>query len=228
MSKGFTKLPNNVLLNNDLDAMSKIVFGALSYYDRGRGCWASRDTLSKMIGCSLYQLRKALVELEDKGFILINRRHRCLTDKISVVKPVDDRDEDVSSTDNSVGKKKKTKEIELGIDIPTAAIDTEKTTEVSNEPESPTIPPTEPAVEDNYEDLSQHLSDTELLLRGITEKIRDKKRMDLYFSGIRVVGKDDCKLVISHSNEVVRDLLRSNHYHQMLEDVSGKNIEIVR
>ena len=116
----------------------------------------------------------------------------------------------------------------LGIDIPTAAIDTEKTTEVSNEPESPTIPPTEPAVEDNYEDISQHLSDTELLLRGITEKIRDKKRMDLYFSGIRVVGKDDCKLVISHRSEVVRDLLRSNHYHQLLCDVSGKDVEVVR
>ena len=223
--KGFTKCDNNILFSNELDAISKLVYTSINFYTRnGVGeCFAKKTTLARMLNISTYQLRKSLNQLEHLQLIHIERPGQGHPDTITLMdgKP---RSKDISHHTPSLLYKEEKLEVE---DTSTSEDDTEKATEVSSDDTLPdTLNP--PDDTQSHPDLSQHLSDTELLLRGITEKIRDKKRMDLYFSGIRVVGKDDCKLVISHKNEVVRDLLRSNHYHQLLCDVSGKNIEIVR
>jgi len=209
-------------MNNDLDAISKIVFGALSYYDRGRGCWASRETLSKMIGCSLYQLRKALIELEDKGFILINRRHRCLTDKISVVKPVDDRDEEVSSTDNKVGKKNKLKEIELDIDTDVVNVDTDTTTS-DNDRDVPVSP---------VESTTADIPDT--ILQELTKRVRDDLRQNLrasafskYFHDISVIDEDDASMtLITPAGQVIAEFIQ-NVFLDRLQDIWGKKVCVI-
>jgi hypothetical protein len=219
MSIGFTKIPNNILMHKDLDAMSKIIFGALSFYDRGRGCWASRETLSKMIGCSLYQLRKALVELEDKGFILINRRHRCLTDKITVVKPVDDRDEPISSTDNVVGKKKKVKELELDIDTDVDNI-AETTTASDNDAEMPETP---------VEPTTTPIPDT--ILKEPTDRVRATLRGHMrqstynqYFKDISVIAEDESSItLITDAGQVVADFIQ-NVFVDTLQKLLGKSV----
>ena len=73
--KGFSKIDNNLLFNNDLSPYSKLTLTMLNYYTRnGKGkCFARKTTLSKMIGISLYKLRKALDELEQLGLIHIDR-----------------------------------------------------------------------------------------------------------------------------------------------------------
>lgn len=108
---GFTKFSNKVLYDNNLQPITKLVYAMLCSYDRGRGCFAKKATLSKMIGCSLYHLRLALNELEDQELILINRRKKGMTDLISVVKPVDDGDEMVSSL--TIKKTKTNEEVDV-------------------------------------------------------------------------------------------------------------------
>ena len=83
--KGFTKIPNEILLDRNLDPIAKIVLAGLGYYDRGRGCFAKRTTMAKLLNVSIYQLRKALKVLEEGGYIVINKRHNGHTDVINRV-----------------------------------------------------------------------------------------------------------------------------------------------
>lgn len=85
--KGFTKVDNeNVLFNMNLSPFSKLVFTYLIFYTRnGSGvCFCKKTTLSKMVGISLYHLRKSLCELEELGLINITRRRQGNPDDIRV------------------------------------------------------------------------------------------------------------------------------------------------
>ena len=81
---GFTKINNSILLDANISANAKVVYATLSFFDRGRGCWAKREFLSKKIGLSQHLLRKALLELQDNKLIHITKRHHGLTDIIRV------------------------------------------------------------------------------------------------------------------------------------------------
>ena len=85
--KGFTKVDNeNILFNMDLSPFSKLVYTYLVYYTRnGTGvCFCLKTTLSKLIGISLYHLRKSLCELEKYELINITRRRQGNPDDIRV------------------------------------------------------------------------------------------------------------------------------------------------
>ena len=82
--KGFTQIPNAIMLNENISANAKITYATLLFFDRGRGCWAKKAFLSKRIGLSLHLIRKALIELVDNQLINITKRHHGLTDIIRV------------------------------------------------------------------------------------------------------------------------------------------------
>jgi hypothetical protein len=82
--KGFTQIPNAIMLNEKISANAKITYATLLFFDRGRGCWAKKSFLSKRIGLSLHLIRKALIELVENNLINITKRHHGLTDVIRV------------------------------------------------------------------------------------------------------------------------------------------------
>ena len=82
--KGFTQIPNAIMLNENISPNAKITYATLLFFDRGRGCWASKDFLSKRIGLSKHLIRKALTELVEHKLIHIIKRHHGLTDMIRV------------------------------------------------------------------------------------------------------------------------------------------------
>ena len=82
--KGFTQIPNAIMLNENISANAKITYATLLFFDRGRGCWASKEFLSKRIGLSKHLIRKALTELVEHKLIHIIKRHHGLTDMIRV------------------------------------------------------------------------------------------------------------------------------------------------
>lgn len=82
--KGFTQIPNAIMLNENISANAKITYATLLFFDRGRGCWASKEFLSKRIGLSKHLIRKALAELVENKLINITKRHHGLTDIIRV------------------------------------------------------------------------------------------------------------------------------------------------
>ena len=109
--KGFTKIQNDLLFDANLDPMAKIVYAGLTYYDRGRGCIAKRETMARLLNVSVYQLRKALKVLEENGYIVIHKRHHGLTD---VIKRVGDAKPLTDENCNSSIIKKNKKEEDVG------------------------------------------------------------------------------------------------------------------
>ena len=62
---GFVPIPNHILLNPDLSPETKLVYEIIRYHDRGRGCFAARETMAQEVGLSPYHIRKGICELVD-------------------------------------------------------------------------------------------------------------------------------------------------------------------
>ena len=109
--KGFTQIPNAIMLNEKISANAKITYATLLFFDRGRGCWAKKSFLSKRIGLSLHLIRKALIELVENNLINITKRHHGLTDVIRVnavkVSSKADKTQHSSKADEYLNKKTK-------------------------------------------------------------------------------------------------------------------------
>ena len=114
--KGFTQIPNAIMLNEKISANAKITYATLLFFDRGRGCWAKKSFLSKRIGLSLHLIRRALIELVDNQLINITKRHHGLTDIIRVnavkVSSKADKTQHSSKADEYLNKKTKESLIE--------------------------------------------------------------------------------------------------------------------
>jgi len=82
---GFSILPNHILLNPAISPEAKLIFALLKYFDRGRGCFAKRETLSRFANLSLFRLRNALNELKNLDLIRIKSRGQGLPDLIHVL-----------------------------------------------------------------------------------------------------------------------------------------------
>ncbi len=82
---GFTPTPNHILLSSDLSAEAKLTYLIIRHHDRGRGCFACRETMAQEIGLSPYHLRKGICELVDHGIIMLEKRRMGLTDLIRLV-----------------------------------------------------------------------------------------------------------------------------------------------
>ena len=221
--KGFTKVDNSILFSNDLDAISKLVYTSLNFFTRnGSGeCFAKKETLSRMLNISTYQLRKALNQLSQLQLIHIERRGQGNPDTITLISH-DTRSQNTSSQPSSYNKKKK---IEEGHVSTADAGEDEKTTDVGNENHAPG-PSKTPPDDVPAPDISQHQQDTDALLQSISGVIGNNRKMRL-LEGLKVVGNTDNEIILSAGNIVLVEHIQT-HYHQLLNDIVGKQVKLVR
>ena len=208
--KGFSKLPNAVLLDSTLDPTAKIVLAGLDYYDRGRGCFAKRTTMAKLLNVSIYQLRKALKVLEENGYIVIHKRHHGLTDiirRVEADKPLSD--------ENSNSNKHYKKHISTKDKL------TSKT-EVLREKETDTAPCLIP---DKNEDPPIDLSATERCHKRLQELLTYAK-WEKWFSDGWVVEEKPLELTFFIPKPYVADYIDQVFRHK-IEKEFGKELIIV-
>ena len=83
---GFTPQENKILLDATISIEAKAAHNLLKFFDRGRGCFAKKETLCRFLKISSHRLRKALRELGARRLITIERRGQGKTDIIWVVR----------------------------------------------------------------------------------------------------------------------------------------------
>jgi DNA-binding MarR family transcriptional regulator len=71
---GFTQLPNILIRNKDLTANAKVVHSALlSYAWYNNAVFPEQETLAEEIGSTRSTVNRAIIELEDNGWLEIQR-----------------------------------------------------------------------------------------------------------------------------------------------------------
>ena len=72
---GFTQIPNHLLNSKDLSAVAKIVYAKLLSYawDNNR-VFPGQERMAEDIGSSKSTVNRGIQELEDKGWLVIQRR----------------------------------------------------------------------------------------------------------------------------------------------------------
>lgn len=72
---GFTQVPNHLLNNKDLSAVAKLVYAKLlSYAWNNNLVFPGQETMAEDIGLSKSTVNRGIQELEDKGWLEIQRR----------------------------------------------------------------------------------------------------------------------------------------------------------
>lgn len=210
--KGFTKVYNNQLFSTHLSPISKLVLIGLSYFDRtGRGCWCKRETLSKYLNISLYQLRKSLLELETEELITITKRHNGLTDIIKV-----NQEPSVKTSPHRV-KKTTTPYINI---IEEDCI--EEDLDVSTDTEKGLEETTETSIDGVEEEISEE--ETQPIYNTIKENINSKSYA-VWFDELRIKKLTENDIVFSSKSNLVVDWL-SKHYISRLETLLSKKVSI--
>jgi hypothetical protein len=220
--KGFTKAPNKLLFNNSLTPISKLVMVGLSYYDRGRGCFAKRTTLAAMLNVSMYQLRKAIQELLDAELIVIHRRGYGKTSIIRVLANTPA----VQASNTAAHKIKVYEEEEIEEEfVPKQPEDSiENNTDTQETPqdgfsgalEEPTAPTTIPPI-------PQHHEGTQELLRAINERIRPQSFNSWFKGKIAISYEDDEAMTIRCLDRFIAGWLEDN-YTALVEGIVNKKV----
>jgi hypothetical protein len=227
--KPFVMFPKEILFHNHLSIHSKLFFSSLLHWDRssGRGCFASRQTMSKMTGLSLYHIRESIKELVDLGLITETRRGLGQTNLIHIVMGEEDNQDDVGETISSLNVKSvdvssynSIKETSLNrvdddTDFPSDLEEEKQRTESDSQRLE--------VEEDNLhrEDIDCLLEDTETLLESISTRVKPTGM--IYFQNLKVIGIDNEEITLYESNEVIRDWLKKK-YRDLLADVSGGRV----
>ena len=227
--KPFVMFPKEILFHEDLSIHSKLFFSSLLHWDRGsgRGCFASRQTMSKMTGLSLYHIRESIKELVELGLITETRRGLGRTNLIHIVIDEEDNQDDLSETISS----QKVKSVD---DFSFNSIKETSLNRVDDGTEIPSDLEEEPqglksdsegieVEEDNLprEDIDCLLEDTEILLESISKRVKPTGM--IYFQNLKVIGIDNEEITLYESNEVIRDWLKKR-YRDLLDDVSGGRV----
>ena len=72
---GFTQVPNHLLNNKDLSAVAKLVYAKLlSYAWNNNLVFPGQETMAEDIGSSKSTVNRGIQELEEKGWLNIQRR----------------------------------------------------------------------------------------------------------------------------------------------------------
>ena len=66
--------PRNAFTDLSLSAAAVRLFAVLCSFDRGRGCWASRETLARLTGLSLSTINHSIPVLAERGYLTVTRR----------------------------------------------------------------------------------------------------------------------------------------------------------
>jgi hypothetical protein len=70
MTKGFAQIPNEVLTDNRLSALEKVVYSLILGKSNQQGyCWASNETLGEWSGCSIRHIQRSLSALKKLDYI---------------------------------------------------------------------------------------------------------------------------------------------------------------
>lgn len=197
----FVMIPKRVLLNKDLSVHTRFLYGSLLHWDRGRGCWASRETMSNITGLSLYHIRVGIKELVEVGLITEVRRGQGETNVINIVRDFEEVEEEVVETVEDLEVK--------SFDVSSNIIEGEK----KEGEEEETIPSNE--IECDEE---------ETLVRSIRYKVKGTER-PLIPDGV-VVESSTTQIDLYIPSEVWRDHIR-DHYLPLVENIVGKKVRIV-
>jgi len=227
--KPFVMFPKEILFHEDLSIHSKLFFSSLLHWDRGsgNGCFASRQTMSKMTGLSLYHIRESIKELVELGLITETRRGLGRTNLIHIVIEEEDNQDDLSETISSLNVKSvddfssySIKETSISrVDEDTGFDSDLEEEKQGTESDSKTME----MEEDNLprEDIDCLLEDTETLLESISERVKPTGM--IHFQNLKVIGIDNEEITLYESNEVIRDWLKKR-YKDLLADVSGGRV----
>lgn len=221
-TKPFVMNPKDILFHQGLSPYSKLVYEIILHFDRGNGCFPRRTKMSKMLGLSLYHIRKGLQELEDRGLITNQRRGQGKTNLIHIVHKEDEVVEEVDETishsemksfdDSPIYSNKETIEGELD-DIDSLLSSNEIECE---EDETPQV-----------EDETPHIEE-ETTLREIKHKVYSGSgciERNLCEDGV-VIDSNPTQITIGISSPVWKIHLET-HYIPLLESVFGKEVKIV-
>lgn len=209
--KGFTKCPNDILFSRKLTPNAKLLYTSLNFWDRGhgRGCFASKATISSMVGLSLFQVRNALRELAEELLITIEKRGQGKTDVIFLTSRPE-----VSSTLPSIIEEEEVKEEEL----PNKPLEKVKTTETTS--------PHPPQSTLTIRPIPKCLEETTRLLRSIKDAMRPQTYSVWFEDKVCVSYENEKRVELSCVDEFSKNWIEEN-YSTLLERVSGKNVSFV-
>lgn len=236
-TKPFVMFPKEVLFHENLSIHSKLFFSSLLHWDRGsgRGCFASRQTMSKMTGLSLYHIRESIKELVDWGLITEARRGLGMTNLIHIV--IDEEkdqekvgetisSQEVKSVDSvSIYSNKETKRKRVGVptDLEEEKISLSDKYNKWVESDSKTMEVEEDSVYE--EDTEVLLKDTNTLITTISQRVRPTGMT--YFQNLKVIRKNNQEITLYESNEIVRNLLIMEYLEFLSEISDGRVVNIV-
>lgn len=217
--KGFTKIDNNILFSKELQPLSKLVLTSLTYYTRNGGgsCFARKTTLSRMLGISLYHLRKSLRELEQKHLIHIVRKGQGRPDNI-YLNDFNSAIENPSSQHTIIEEELKKEEEDETIATEVAQQKQKKTykTTAISQPAPPTTITLEP----------KHAPLTKTILNKIQTQIRPAG-FEAFFKDAFVASDTDTVVEIFTPRGVHVAGWIKDHYLSMLKGVAGKQVKII-
>ena len=214
----FVKAETKILFGSDLKPLSRLILVGLKFWDRGqgRGCFASKETMSNMLGMSLWQLRTGLKELQEKNYIHIDKRGQGNTDVIFVI----DADEDEKSLES-------TSEKSYGVDSQNSKssipnyISKENELDgqyASNEDKETAGRLTPPAPDDTPIDVDA----TERCHRLLQAFLRVKS-WETYFRDAFVTKENETEVYLVIPSVIVFDFV-SQHYKEKLNQALGKKV----
>lgn len=205
MPTKFIKADCSTMFAQDLDVVAKFVLVSLNYWDRGngRGCFASRSTLCKMLNIGEHQLRRALHTLQEQGYIVINRRGQGKTDVIKVVRETEDAETRKSEPSNTLYEIKKEE-----VDIVSTSEDVCEEKETDGVKSDTEACKNEPLNADHREKLQASVGD---------------EKYEKYLSSASLVIEHNEGILIRVENHIVADFLR-NLYGYELDNAFGKRV----
>ncbi len=222
-TKPFVMFPKEVLFHEDLSIHSKLFFSSLLHWDRGsgRGCFASRQTMSKMTGLSLYHIRESIKELVELGLIREVRRGLGKTNLIHIVIDDEDNQDDPSKTISS-------QEIESVDDFSSYNVSNETSinrfdddTDFDSDLEDERQGTESDSLTTSVEEVKSPYQEEETLLRGIRGTIRDTDYSLL--PDVRVLESNESEIVVFIPSDFVRDTL-TDHQLSLVKNIVGKRV----
>ena len=215
MCNPYIKAEHKLLFNKDLHPMSRLILISLRYFDRGKGngCFARKDTIAKMMGISLHQLRNGLKELAEKDYICIEKHGQGKADTIWVIEE-DERlnTENIDAPTTIIEEKKENKKA----DPPSEKVKEEK------QPDTATPCLNDTAAEDTPIDLKA----TKTCHERLQEHLGYKK-WHSYFTDAFVSEENASQIVLVVPSPIVYDFL-CKFYTDKLPLALGKEVKIIR
>ena len=215
----FVQCPKKIMYRTDLSPVSRVFYSGLLHFDRGRGCWASRETLSKLTGLSEYQIRESIKELIEVGLITEKRRGQGKTNIINIVSMSGDQiEEDTKEVEEPEPKTIENRPIIVYKDTNEGDLDDKDLVSYDEKPSQTD------ASNDHSEQIRIHKDETDRFLEDTSERFTPTyERM---VQGTHIIDSDSSQSTLLVTSEIVRDFIQK-HYKSKIEQMIGKEFRIV-